>query len=159
MAYSKGSTEESLMKALIPEGCGGRVEYLRLAPAGSHYYLGLKGQGPQNLGELPLGQAVRHAVCVEELHSTWRREDKCPRGAGGRNGRCRKTKTVSLTFGWLPSPGMHWSKQACVAPRTHPALPTGVHRPGSDQEVCRKPTREPASLTLEMFYWGHKGLQ
>lgn len=43
LAYSKGSTEESLMKALLPEGCGGRVEHLRLAPAGSHYYLGLKG--------------------------------------------------------------------------------------------------------------------
>lgn len=43
LAHSKGAIEESLMKALLPEGRGGRMEHLRLAPAGSSHYLGLKG--------------------------------------------------------------------------------------------------------------------
>lgn len=68
LAHAKGAIEESLMKALLPEGCGGRTKHLRLALAGSRHYLGLKGleeeAGFTEPRRAALGQAAKHAACT-----------------------------------------------------------------------------------------------
>lgn len=114
MAYSKGSTEASLMKALLPEGCGGRVQHLRLAAAGSHYYLGLKGleeeagsTEPRRAARWPGGEA---GGVLEELPSTWRRADTRPRGAGAGMADAEKPRHC-------PSPLDDFLPLGCIGPK------------------------------------------
>ena len=97
------------MKALLSKESGGRTEPMGLAEAGSRHRLGLKGQeeeaGPPEPREShpSARRAVRHVVCADERPRTWRRVHG---GAGGRNGRRRKNKTMARPFGCLLSPGM-----------------------------------------------------
>lgn len=132
--------------------------HLRAAPAGSPHHPGLSGHKEAGLAEPTRATPCsgEAALWAKELCDTRTRVDKSLCRARGRNGRGRKTKTVSQPLGCLPSPGMHWSKQARV-PHKHTTNPLVYTVLAAGRKSAVRPARAPASLTLEMFCWSHKG--
>ena len=109
-----------------------------LAPTGSCHHLGRRARGGSRV---PWPDGWR-GLCSVQMScpgpgEEWR---KVHSGAGGRDGRGRRSKTVAQCFGRLPSHGMGYCSPA------NTAAPAQGCRRALDQEVM--PARGPASQTV-----------